>query len=131
MPASDATRLQLQKFERALQTLQETAAQNEDRFVRDSLLLRFVYTFEMAWQAMRLVMRDRGDEETPRVAYETLAAAFKTGLVRDADLWKRLREARNNVSHAYDEQMAVALSAVVRQDALPEFARVLQVLQVS
>lgn len=129
MKHSDQTALQLAKFAKALATLRETAADSETRVVRDSLLLRFVYTFEMAWQAMRAVLRDRGDTETPRVAFEALSTGFKVGLITDADLWKRLRESRNDVSHAYDEQMAIALAALVRQDAIPEFERLLARLQ--
>jgi hypothetical protein len=65
---SDQTQLQLRKFADALATLKDTAADDEDRKTRDSLLLRYVYTFEMAWQSMRAVSQDRGDDETPRVA---------------------------------------------------------------
>ena len=125
MTTTPQTLLQLEKFDQALTTLKETAQESESRTVRDSLLLRFVYTFEMAWQAMRAVLRDRGDDETPRVAFEAIAMGFKTRLIVDADLWKRLREGRNGVSHAYDEQMAIGLSAMVRADAIPEFDRLL------
>lgn len=125
MRFSDQTELQLQKFEQALTTLEEAAAQDEDRKGRDSLLLRFVFTFEMAWQSIRAVLRDRGDDETPRVAFAALATGFKVGYLSDQALWKRLREARNGVSHAYDEDMAIGLAATVRADALPEFKRLL------
>ena len=55
MTTTPQTLLQLEKFDQALTTLKETAQESESRTVRDSLLLRFVYTFEMAWQAMRAV----------------------------------------------------------------------------
>jgi nucleotidyltransferase substrate binding protein (TIGR01987 family) len=125
MRFSDQTQLQLEKFEKALLSLEEAAAEDEDRKGRDSLLLRFVFTFEMAWQAIRAVLRDRGDDETPRVAFAALATGFKMGYITDQDLWKRLRDARNGVSHAYDEAMAIDLSAAVRVDAVPEFRRLL------
>ena len=73
---SDQTQLQLRKFADALATLQDTADDDEDRKTRDSLLLRYVYTFEMAWQSMRAVLRDRGDDETPRVAFAALEMDF-------------------------------------------------------
>ena len=129
MAASPQTAHQLDKLGQALATLKETAAETETRMVRDSLLLRFVYTFEMAWQAIRAVLRDRGDDETPRVAFEALATGFKVGLINDADVWKRLREGRNAVTHAYDEQRAIALAAMVRQDAIAEFDRLLSHLR--
>lgn len=126
---SESTELQLDKFAQALTTLKETAQDNEDRKTRDSLLLRFVYTFEMAWQAMRAVLQDKGDVETPRVAFATLETAFKMRYIIDEDLWDRLRKGRNGVSHAYDEDMAIALAAMVRIDAIAEFERVLAHLQ--
>lgn len=125
MAFSQSTALQLEKFSQALATLKETAQDNEDRKTRDSLLLRFVYTFEMAWQAMRAVLQDKGDVETPRVAFATLETAFQMRYITNEDLWDRLRKGRNGVSHAYDEGMAIGLAAMVRVDAIPEFERVL------
>ncbi len=129
MRFSDETELQLEKFEKALLTLEEAASEDEDRKGRDSLLLRFVFSFEMAWQSIRAVLRDRGDDETPRVAFAALATGFKVGYITDQELWTRLRDARNGVSHAYDESMAIDLSATVRADAIPEFRRLLTLLR--
>lgn len=126
---SDRTKLELRKFADAVATLEEAATGDETRQARDSLLLRYVYTFEMAWQAMRMVLEDQGDTETPRVAFATLETAFKVGLIRDPALWKEMREARNGVVHAYDEDKAVALAAIVRQKALPALVRLLAELR--
>lgn len=126
---SEQTELQLRKFDQALCTLKETAGDDEDRKTRDSLLLRYVYTFEMAWQSIRAVLQDRGDDETPRLAFAALQTGFKVGYITDTALWKRMREARNGVSHAYDESMAIALAAMVRHDAIAEFERLLNALK--
>jgi nucleotidyltransferase substrate binding protein (TIGR01987 family) len=128
---SDRTLLELRKFDDALATLEESAAENETRQARDSLLLRYVYTFEMAWQAMRLVLADKGDMETPRVAFSTLETAFATNMIGDAALWKEIREARNAVVHAYDEDEAIALAAFVRSRALPELKKLAAELRAS
>lgn len=129
MTYSDRTQLELDKLAAALATLYEAASANETPMVRDSLLLRFVYTFEMAWQTMRLVLQERGDTETPRLAFAVLQTAFKAGMIEDAALWKEIRDSRNGVSHAYDEGFAVRLAAFVRDKALPEFDRLLASLQ--
>ena len=110
---SDRTKLELRKFADALAALEEAALENETRMARDSLLLRYVFTFEMAWQAMRQVLLDRGDTETPRVAFSTLDTAFKVGIVRDPAQDSCARP--NGVVHAYDEAEAIALAALVRQ----------------
>ncbi len=116
---SDRTLLELRKFSDALAALKEAAALEEDKIVRDSLLLRYVFTFEMAWQSMRQAMSDLGDRETPRLAFATLETAFKLAWITDPALWKDLRDARNSVVHAYDEAHAIALSAFVRSTAIP------------
>lgn len=95
---------------------------------RDSLLLRYVYTFEMAWQTLLFVLQDTGDRETPRLAFAVLETGFKAGLIRDPALWKEMRDARNAVVHAYDEGVAVALSAFVRGKAMAELERLCQSL---
>lgn len=129
MAHSEQTLLQLSKFEQSLATLKDMADDDEDQKTRDSMLLRFVYTFEMAWQSIRAVTRDKGDDETPRVAFAALGTGFKVGYITDEPLWKDLRDARNGVSHAYDESMAIQLAALVREKAIPEFERLFQRLR--
>lgn len=126
---SDRTTLELQKFADALATLEEAADANETRMARDSLLLRYVYTFEMAWQTMRQVLSDKGDTETARIAFSTLETAFQVGMIRDAALWDDLRKARNGVVHAYDEGDAIALAALVREKGVPTLRQLLAELQ--
>ena len=43
--------LALQHFEQALATLQEVLAMDETPVVRDSLIMRFSYSFEAGWKA--------------------------------------------------------------------------------
>ena len=116
---SERAQLGLRKFGDALATLREAAAAPEDRQARDSLLLRYVYSFEMAWQSLLFVLQDRGDRETPRLAFAVLETGFKAGLIHDPAVWKAMRDARNAVVHAYDEGVAIALAALVRSKALP------------
>ncbi|MEI8323804.1 MAG: HI0074 family nucleotidyltransferase substrate-binding subunit [Betaproteobacteria bacterium] len=120
---SDRTLLELRKFDEAVAALEEAVGEDESRKARDSLLLRYVYTFEMAWQAMRLVLTDRGDTETPKIAFATLETAFVVGMIHDPALWKDMREARNAVVHAYDEDKAIALAAFVRNKAFAVLKR--------
>ncbi len=126
---SDRTQLELRKFADAVATLEEAAGEDETRIARDSLLLRYVFTFETAWQAMRQVLADRGDDETARVAFSTLETAFKVGMIRDAALWDELCKARNSVVHAYDEEEAIALAALVRTKGLPALQHLLAELK--
>ena len=90
--------LALQQFEKALATLAEVAALPQDDIVRDSLIMRFTYSFESGWKAgyrwLRRVawMWDEG-------AYEGDSELFKRRLIPDAATWGEMRKMRNRVAH--------------------------------
>ena len=43
---------QREQFERALERLHEVLAENETGIVRDALIQRFEFAFEMAWRSL-------------------------------------------------------------------------------
>ena len=47
-----------------------------------------------------------------------MVAAFRTGLITDADLWDELGAARNDTSHEYNQSKAMAIVALVRAKAV-------------
>ena len=112
--------LQFDYFKRALARLREPLAEIENDIVRDSIIQRFEFTFEMAWKTMFRYLADKGEEVDPR-AWSVLPVAFEVRLIDDADVWDRMRELRNDASHEYDEKMAVQVAAFVRTKALPAF----------
>lgn len=110
---------QLQQFQKALAAFEAAIAEDEgDVKSRNSLLLSFVFTFEMAWKALKTGLIVRG-LNPPDYAAAVLKAAFQAQLVEDATGWERLKEHRNNVSHAYDEEMSIEIAAYVRKYAAP------------
>lgn len=112
--------LQFDYFKRALARLKESLAENETDFVRDSIIQRFEFTFEMAWKTMFRYLADKGEEVDPK-AWSVLPVAFAVRLVADADAWDKMREYRNDASHEYSERMATEIVAFVRAKALPAF----------
>lgn len=107
-------------FLRALEKLREALALDENDLIRDAVIQRFEFTFEMAWLTLFRILTERG-ERVGRQASAVLPAAFVALLIEDADAWGRIRIARNLTSHTYDEQKAVEVSAMIRSDALPAF----------
>ena len=121
--------LALDHFEKSLQRLKEALAQPEDDFIRDSVIQRFEFTFEMAWKVMYRWLRARGndiDEEAAAVIPE----AFSKRLIVDESGWGRMRKFRNKTSHTYDESKAIEVAAFVRTDALKLFDLLLAELKV-
>jgi len=125
---NERTKLQLDLFEKALLKLKDALSQNETEYVRDSVIQRFEFTFEMAWKSLRRILLDRG-ENVPDSAYETLQAAFKAGLIKDADLWRDIRDNRNSTSHTYQEIVAIKVAAFIRGTATSAFDELLTTLK--
>lgn len=127
----DKARLNFQRdrFAAALTALQDAVASDTgDKKSRDSILLSYVFTFEMSWKALKAALAVLG-ETAPNDAAGTFKAAFTAGLVTDPDLWMDLREARNEVSHAYDLDKAIAIAALVTQRAVAAFQGLMEGLR--
>ena len=113
------------RFGAALAALQEAVdTDSGDKKSRDSIVLSFVFSFEMAWKLLKAVLVADG-ANPPDYAAGVIKAAFTARLLSDADLWVDLREARNDVSHAYDEQRAIAIAALVKSRAVPVLRQLL------
>lgn len=111
----------LAQFRDALAALKLALEQPEDEFMRDSIIKRFELSFETARKAMRqwLVDQEEVNYETTKKA--VMEAAFKTGLVSDADLWAEIAAACNDSSHEYDKTKALEIVAFVRARAVAAF----------
>ncbi len=99
---------------RAIESLERAAAQPKDEFVRDSVIQRFEYTYELAWKLRkRHLERDEGTENVDRLNRKDLyRLAWAKGLITDVSAWFGFHQARNTTSHAYHEDTAEAIYAV-------------------
>ena len=106
----------------AVKRLREAVAQPETDLVRDAVIQRFEFTFELVWKSLKLYLERQGlDCGGPR---STLKKAFTEQLIHspdEADVWLQLLEDRNLTSHAYDE----ALAHLIYQHIVHDYTRVL------
>ena len=69
--------------------------------------------FEQAWKMMKELLEDSGYAESatgsPR---QILKTAYKANMIRNETMWLQALQARNNVSHSYNELIALS---IVRQ----------------
>ncbi|MCC8103610.1 MAG: nucleotidyltransferase substrate binding protein [Clostridiales bacterium] len=69
--------------------------------------------FEQAWKMMKEILENHGFAESatgsPKLILKT---AYRAGMIVDEDLWLEGLQARNNVSHAYNQ--AVALDIIIQ-----------------
>ena len=120
--------LALGNFESALSRLEEVLVFDETDVVRDSIIKRFEFTFEMAWKACFRWLRAR-DVDINEEAFAVLPRAFQNRLVNDEGLWREIRKARNLTAHTYQEKTAIEVAAIARSVALPAFKALLATLK--
>jgi nucleotidyltransferase substrate binding protein (TIGR01987 family) len=114
----------------AIARLQEAVAQTETPILRDAVIQRFEFTFELTWKALQLYLPHRGLEcGSPRA---TLKKAFADGLIRtpeEADAWLQMLDDRNLTSHAYDEALARRIYRHIVQNYAPLLGRMAECIQ--
>ena len=108
------------QYNRALDRLHEVVALDESDIIRDSLIQRFEFTYELAWKCMFYWLRAEG-EQVLEMQKSIIAAAFRCELIGNPQVWEEIKKQRDQTSHTYNEAKAVAVSAFVRSVALPEF----------
>lgn len=120
--AAERYALQRDNFSRALARLGEVLTRSEDDVVRDSIIQRFEFTFEMAWKTLFRYLLLKGEKVAAK-AWDVLPVAFKAGLLDDAEAWDRMRDYRNDTSLEYNETKAMEVVAFVRTTGFPSMQR--------
>jgi nucleotidyltransferase substrate binding protein (TIGR01987 family) len=118
------------ELRKALKRLQEAVAEPESALVRDAVIQRFEFTFELVWKSLKLYLERQGlDCGGPR---STLKKAFTEGLIGsadEADVWFRLLEDRNLTAHAYDEAVAARIYGHIVKDYTGILAEMVKKIQ--
>jgi len=110
-----------QELVTAVQRLEEACAQPFSSFIRDSVIQRFEFCWELAWKTLRLKLEAEGvSVNTPR---ETWQQALQAGLIEGGNAWSEAQRKRNLTSHTYDEKLADEVYNYVLQEGLPLFQK--------
>lgn len=120
MSYEDRFQLARQQFNQALERLHEVVALDENAIIRDSLIQRFEFTYELAWKSMLYWTKEQG-EQVPEMQKPIIRAAFRCELINAPELWEDIKKQRDETSHTYNESKAIHVSAFVRSKALPAF----------
>lgn len=98
----------LTPFEKALLSLEKALQQPKNEFIRDSVIQRFEYTYELAWKMLRrFLVADVGSETlAPLTRKDLFRLAADKKIITDPIPWFEYHQARNTTSHTYDEVVA-------------------------
>lgn len=119
----------LTPFRKALASLEEVIAQPKNDFIRDATIQRFEYTYELAWKMIKRHLDWAGFSDTAALSRKDLfREAAKIGLIPDPERWFDYNRARNESSHAYNQEIAEDVYKIAR-DFLPDAAALLAALR--
>ncbi|MCV6588629.1 MAG: nucleotidyltransferase substrate binding protein [Marinobacterium sp.] len=98
----------LTPLHKAVSSLELALAQPKNEFIRDAVIQRFEYTYELCWKMMRRrLIEDHGQSEVALLSRrELFRMAADYQLITDSISWMLYHKARNETSHLYDESKA-------------------------
>ena len=113
----------LDNYLSALDTLREAPTQDlENEFVVGGIINKFFLQFELGWKLLKALLAYEG---APVVASgsprDIIKAAYRYFDFIDEAQWLQMLRDRNDTTHIYNEQLAIALVDKVIKDYLPEF----------
>ena len=118
-------------FTKALARLKEGIAKYDeaDDLLRDGVIQRFEFTFELAWKTLKAVFEDEGltGLNSPKTV---LREAFAAGLINDDELWLSMLSDRNSTAHIYSEQLAIEICQHIQRKYVVELVNLLEKIKI-
>ena len=112
----------LRAVQRLGEALEEYAANPTDT-VRDGVIQRFEFTFDLAWKSLKEYMQDQGATPPLQFPKQVLREAYAAELIDDEGVWLDMLNARNQTSHIYDDHTAAVIAAKIQNAYLPELQK--------
>ena len=119
--------LSLDYVKQALDSLELALAQPKNEFIRDAVIQRFEYSFELSWKTLKRFLKlYYAYQEGHLKDLFRLAAKYK--LITHTQNWFTYLEARNLCSHTYSETQAENTYKIA-QDFLKEAQELIQTIE--
>lgn len=106
-------KLDFSSMKKAIKSLGRAIARTQkapaDEELRDAVIQRFEYTYELAWKMMKrqIEQESANPAEIDQLSFkDLLRTAAEKGIISDVEPWLVYRDQRNITSHTYDEAEA-------------------------
>ena len=102
------------RYRSALKRLNEAILEYEEAndeteiiksMMRDSIIKRFEFTFELGWKVMKDYAEYNGYEGMANSPRNAIRLALQMGIITET-AWMSMLESRNTMAHVYDEEEA-------------------------
>lgn len=95
---------QIEDLKEAHARLKDALEQPKNEFLRDSVIQRFEFTFELSWKVMKTANEMLGKEcASPR---QCIRVSAQTAIIDNPEMWMTYLNQRNYASHIYSEPTA-------------------------
>lgn len=122
----------LENFNRALDNLKlcKEYAAPYDVVTETGLVNLFSICFEQSWKVMKELLEKHGYSESKTGSPKMIIKlAYSAGMIQDEAGWIELLDRRNEVSHSYNEEVAVRIIESTKEKYLLLFENLLQELE--
>lgn len=109
--------LKLEQFNKALTSLKTALAEPENPIVRDSVIKRFEFTYELAWKNVKVYLNDKlgVDVFSPKDVFRELRTNSLISDEKTETLLVMVDE-RNKIIHSYNEKFSNELYQRIKND---------------
>ncbi|MEI8346319.1 MAG: HI0074 family nucleotidyltransferase substrate-binding subunit [Pseudomonadota bacterium] len=90
----------------SLKSLQDILRQPINEYIRDGVIQRFEYTFELSWKTIKRYFNLIGREDIATGPKPILREAGKEKLINDVEEWLVFLDKRNTSTHIYNDEQA-------------------------
>ncbi len=102
-------RYRFESFSKALDLLNKGLLVYRKRLVsdleREGIIQRFEYTWELSWKLMKDYLEEQGVQFELIAPSFIIKRSFSSKLIQNPDIWLEALDARNKMSHTYDEKL--------------------------
>uniref|UniRef100_A0A7C4QX69 DUF86 domain-containing protein n=1 Tax=candidate division CPR3 bacterium TaxID=2268181 RepID=A0A7C4QX69_UNCC3 len=123
-------KLKLKDFSKALKGLNEALGKGKSDLVRDSVIKRFEYNFELCWKTTKVLLYEKFGKDvfSPKECFREL---LRNHLLEDTDveLLLRMTNDRNEIVHSYDEKFAEKIYSRIKKDYYPILKKLNEVIR--
>ena len=89
---------------------------------RTGVIGQFNLTFELAWKALQEILKIHGvDGSSTGSPREILQLGYKTGFLKDSEVWLLMLKKRNTSVHIYNEEDVDEMILLIRDSFIPAF----------
>jgi nucleotidyltransferase substrate binding protein (TIGR01987 family) len=95
---------------------------------REGLIQRFEYTYELSWNTLKDFLEFRGNTGIIG-SKDAIRLAYEVGLITGADSWMRMVNSRTLTSHTYNEETAIEITELIKEEYYFLFKRLIERLE--